>query len=107
MNYNDQIKSGKWQKKRLEIMQRDDFQCLCCQSENQLTVHHLYYLPGLKVWEYDNDSLVTVCEKCHNILTFDYVKISGLIAFKALQNKVDFVRLNEFMEALINDEIPF
>ncbi len=30
-----------------------------------LNIHHTYYLKGCKPWEYDNDSLVTLCEDCH------------------------------------------
>ena len=30
MNYSEQLKSPKWQKKRLEIMQRDKFTCQLC-----------------------------------------------------------------------------
>ena len=30
-----------------------------------LNIHHKYYIKGRKPWEYDNDALVTLCEKCH------------------------------------------
>lgn len=30
-----------------------------------LNVHHTYYTKGCKPWEYENDSLVTLCEDCH------------------------------------------
>lgn len=30
-----------------------------------LNVHHTYYIKGCKPWEYENDSLVTLCEDCH------------------------------------------
>ena len=30
-----------------------------------LNVHHTYYIKGHKPWEYENDSLVTLCEDCH------------------------------------------
>lgn len=68
MNYNEQLKSPLWQKKRLEIMQRDNFTCQGCGStENQLHVHHYVYKEGLKAWEHDTKLLSTMCEKCHSI----------------------------------------
>jgi 5-methylcytosine-specific restriction endonuclease McrA len=88
MNYLDQLKSPLWQKKRLEIFQRDNFKCRVCESEeNQLHVHHLYYKPKTLLWEYDNEGLVTVCDKHHEQLTNDLPKLSGLIAFDILCKK--------------------
>ena len=93
--YSDDLKDGRWQKKRLEIFERDKFECLCCHEPFQLGVHHLHYEAGLRPWEYDNDSLVTLCDRCHNILHKDLVKLSGMIAFKALIGKVDLIALDD------------
>ena len=61
MNYSEQLKSPMWQKKRLEILNRDNFTCQDCgDTESQLQVHHKSYVFGNKVWEYDNDNLVTL-----------------------------------------------
>ena len=30
-----------------------------------LNIHHTYYIEGHKPWEYENDTLVTLCEDCH------------------------------------------
>lgn len=30
-----------------------------------LNIHHEYYIRGLMPWEYDNDSLITLCQDCH------------------------------------------
>ena len=55
-----------WQKKRLQIMERDAFACIECEEkEKTLNVHHSYYITGRKPWEYPNWSLVTLCEDCH------------------------------------------
>ncbi len=55
-----------WQKKRLEIMERDGFQCVECGSNDTiLNVHHSYYRRGAKPWEYDDDDLHTLCATCH------------------------------------------
>lgn len=66
MTYSDQLKHPKWQRKRLEIYQRDNFTCLVCgNTERQLQVHHGVYIKGLMAWEYDNKYLHTVCDPCH------------------------------------------
>lgn len=84
MTYADQLKTADWQKKRLEIMQRDGFSCkICGDSKGQLSVHHLYYYPKMKVWEYENESLITICDRHHKEI-HEMAKVSGIIAFKIL-----------------------
>ena len=69
MDYKKQIKSAKWQKKRLEILERDYFTCTNCHDdENQLHVHHTYYESDRMIWEYENESLLTLCNDCHESL---------------------------------------
>jgi hypothetical protein len=66
LTYSEQLQHPMWQRKRLEIMQRDGFQCQCClDSETTLNVHHKQYIKGRKVWDYTNDYLVTLCRTCH------------------------------------------
>ena len=64
--YSEQYRSPKWQKKRLEVLSAADFQCQDCGSkENTLNVHHVIYHKGREVWNYTNDELMVLCEKCH------------------------------------------
>ena len=64
--YSDKLKSPKWQKKRLQILNRDRFTCkLCKDTETTLHVHHKYYVDNCEPWEYPNTALVTLCEHCH------------------------------------------
>lgn len=66
ISYKEQIKSPKWQKRRLEILQRDDFKCqICGDSEKTLNVHHLMYHKDRNIWEYEDFELITLCEDCH------------------------------------------
>lgn len=65
-DYLELLKSAQWQRKRLEVLQRDNFTCKCCGSkEKSLHVHHLYYEKDKKPWEYPDSALVTLCEDCH------------------------------------------
>ena len=67
-NYSDKLKDPRWQKKRLEIMQRDKFVCQCCMSKDKpLTVHHLVYKKNTEPWDYDDYFLITLCESCHDV----------------------------------------
>ena len=64
--YSSQLEDPRWQRKRLEIMHRDQFSCQLCGSEtNTLHVHHRYYISGRKPWEYPGFCYQTLCKKCH------------------------------------------
>jgi len=64
--YSESFKDPQWQKKRLEIMDRDAFVCvLCCDDKSTLNVHHLWYEKGKNPWEYPNRCYITLCEDCH------------------------------------------
>lgn len=66
MNYKKKLTDPQWQKRRLEIFQRDKFQCCFCHSKTkELHVHHKQYLPGREPWEYDSKDLLTLCYQCH------------------------------------------
>lgn len=68
-NYSELLQNPKWQKKRLEILERDKFTCRSCNADwKTLHVHHLYYDNKLKPWEYKEWDLITLCEDCHELL---------------------------------------
>jgi hypothetical protein len=65
-NYAKKLMDPRWQKRRLEIMQRDEWKCLRCgDGKTTLNVHHLKYVYGRDPWEYQDDQLETLCENCH------------------------------------------
>ena len=66
MTYGEKLKSPKWQKKRLEILERDKFTCTNCGSkEKQLHVHHKVYIFNNEPWDYKNEFYTTLCYDCH------------------------------------------
>lgn len=66
MTYSDKLKSPKWQKKRLEVLSRDEFKCcLCSDEKTQLHVHHLKYTKD--PWDAPLEDLETLCVTCHSI----------------------------------------
>lgn len=63
-SYSTKLKSPKWQRKRLEIYQRDDWKCRHCGSdEMELNVHHIGYIG--EPWDAPNELLLTLCIFCH------------------------------------------
>ena len=65
MSYSDELLDQRWRSKRLQILKRDGFKCTVCGSLDKLTVHHTYYRTGKRPWQYPNDALLTLCDKCH------------------------------------------
>lgn len=66
MSYSDKLKDPRWQKMRLEILERDGFACRKCEANDKtLHVHHFYYTKGAAPWEYEPSALITLCEDCH------------------------------------------
>jgi len=64
--YSEKLKDPRWQKKRLEVLQRDNFTCqLCGDAETELHVHHHAYLKGCQPWEYELSNFSTFCKHCH------------------------------------------
>jgi len=64
--YLKKLKDPRWQKKRLEVFERDEWACqICFDTELTLNVHHKYYLKGCDPWEYPLEALVALCEDCH------------------------------------------
>ena len=62
------LKDPRWQKKRLEVMERDGWKCSNCgDKESQLQVHHRYYIYGRFPWEYPGFCFQTLCRECHEI----------------------------------------
>ena len=66
ISYWEKLQSPKWQKKRLEILSRDNFTCQTCGSQdNQLHVHHRYYVSAREPWEYPDSAFESLCKSCH------------------------------------------
>lgn len=62
--YSEKLKDPRWQRKRLEIMQRDNFTCTQCGDKTDTqNVHHWQY--SKEPWDAKNEDLTTVCRSCH------------------------------------------
>lgn len=64
--YGERLRHPLWQRRRHEIMARDNYTCqLCMDTETELHVHHKKYITGLDPWEYEDQYLITLCSNCH------------------------------------------
>lgn len=64
MTYAEKLQDPRWQKKRLEILERDKFKCqLCLDTNTTLHIHHKKY--NGSPWESPNEDLITYCKHCH------------------------------------------
>ena len=64
MTYQEKLKDPRWQKKRLEILEKHKWTCcICGDKESTLHVHHLKYNDD--PWDVPDDYLIVLCDKCH------------------------------------------
>lgn len=116
--YSEKFKDPRWQKKRLEILTRDNWTCQVCKStDNTLHVHHKMYLNVENPWEYDNDLLVCLCEECHEIegeLKKEYEKLflenfykSGFLAddLRTLSHLFSYIKTSKIKKVKIYKSI--
>lgn len=97
--YWKKLQDPRWQKKRLEILERDGFACVNCGSERQtLHVHHSYYAKGVDPWDADGEHLRTLCESCHELFSRERDKLN--IAIAAIYDHDVWLRLTAFVEEL-------
>jgi len=65
--YSEKLKDPRWQRKRLEIFERDEWTCeICHDSTSTLIVHHRKYMANTEPWDYPDALLITLCENCHD-----------------------------------------
>lgn len=72
--YTALLRDPRWQRKRLEIFERDNWSCTKCGEDAlELHVHHKEYWPGRLPWEYPNQNFATLCAPCHKSGHFDTI----------------------------------
>ncbi|HEX6427984.1 MAG TPA: HNH endonuclease signature motif containing protein [Niastella sp.] len=70
--YKEKLLDPRWQRRRLDILNRADFKCEiegCWCSDETLHVHHLDYISGNEPWEYPDEYLMAVCASCHEMIS--------------------------------------
>lgn len=106
MEYAEKLKDPLWQRKRLEIFDRDKWTCQSCgDSSSTLHIHHLKYFP-VDPWDYENYYLITYCHKCH-----ESEHLIGEVVRENLSEVIDakkiYFRPLAQLTVLIEDYPPF
>lgn len=109
ITYAEKLKDPRWQKKRLEIFQRDKFRCMECFSDTKsLQVHHIAY-KGKEPWETPNELLITYCHECHQ-KEEDKLKLAGEYFVKLMradgQRSIEIEYFLNNLKLLIESDIP-
>jgi hypothetical protein len=107
MTYKEKLKHPLWQKKRLEILERDNFTCKLCQNkEETLHIHHHMYEWGKDPWDYNNDVLDTMCSTCHAVV--EYIKmlnkeivVAGIFRKQTQEGQIVYAILAEKQEIFL------
>ena len=98
MSYKEQYLDPRWQKKRLEVLDRDEWCCQrCYDNESTLHVHHRYYIKKTAIWDYPLEAFLTLCEECHEYETTTRKASEESLLFalrkKFLSAEVDFIAI--------------
>lgn len=89
MEYAELLKLPQWQKKRLEIFNRDKWTCTKCGDQwHNLQVHHIYYKRDALPWEYPDKAFITVCDLCHE--KEEFYKWIAKIGLRQLEKECGF-----------------
>jgi hypothetical protein len=67
--YADKLRDGRWQRKRLDVFQRDGFRCRICGKQDNIQLHHNWYINDLEPWDYEEEQLITLCGSHHAWVT--------------------------------------
>jgi len=59
---------AKYKEWRRKILERDDYKCQMCDTDENLMVHHIISLIEDKSKVFDIDNGITVCVECHQLL---------------------------------------
>lgn len=82
------LKDPRWQKKRLEIMERDGFKCAeCGNSEIELQIHHNIYVKDADPWDLEDEYLTCLCKDCHEKATH-FAKFMSKVVRATSRSKV-------------------
>jgi len=94
--YGEKLLDPRWQKKRLEVMERDKFKCRSCHADSEtLHVHHLFYDKGAEPWEYEESALLTLCKTCHSDMEQGRKYVLRLFTSrKEIERALGFLSLN-------------
>lgn len=108
MSYAEKLKDPRWQKRRLQILERDSFTCAeCLSKEKELHVHHRCYHSGKDPWDYVDSELISLCKPCHEKrgnLDDRIYSLLGTVPYPFLEEFAGFLDYFQKFEAAMGRE---
>lgn len=78
--YQEKLLDPRWQRRRLEVLERAGFTCERCEAADKtLHVHHRYYHRGVDPWNYPDGALECLCKDCHALVERQREKLLRLV----------------------------
>ena len=111
MTYKEKLLDPRWQKKRLEILSRDNFACFICgDTKSTLHVHHEDYEYGKDPWDVMDDCfLTTLCADCHSTQHLAKTPLEkwllDCVRSRAKYDKRDMKMFNRVIKSVANGEM--
>lgn len=112
-SYSEKLKDPRWQKKRLQILQRDKWVCQSCFSSNDgenretLHVHHRWYDHGKEPWDYPDNCFLTVCKPCHDLIKDDLDWLKNLGRNESVSTIMAMVGCMKAIRAALGCDLAF
>jgi len=107
--YSELLTSPKWQKKRLLVLNRDNFTCQYCgDGETELHIHHTKYEKGKNAIEISEQYLLTLCRICHYNVTFLTSDIECFLYYKYIHSEIDQkekIKVRNWVEEIIKNRM--
>lgn len=89
--YWELLRDPRWQRKRLEIMERADFKCEVCGADGKtLNVHHKRYRKDASPWEYSDRELQCLCGDCHQTYHDWKSRLEDVLTIVGIETVVGF-----------------
>lgn len=111
--YWELLKDPRWQRRRLEILEREDFACENCGSKDKtLHVHHKIYRKGAMPWDYADRDLMSLCEDCHEAETHvkrrldEALSALGTLYYEQVLGYLEALRVLEAWGDCRQDDLP-
>lgn len=111
-DYATLLRDPRWQRKRIEILERDGWSCTeCGEKDAELQVHHRYYAKDRAPWEYEDGAMVTLCDPCHEHaeqVRLLLIRTAGLLGLDATMRVVGYAEGIAIGAAITSDaKVPF
>jgi len=99
MDYIEKLKDPRWQKKRLEILNKYNWKCMHCGSTNkELHLHHRKYDKEKEPWEYKINDIFVLCKDCHFEL---HKAVEWFACAFVIANKKQLLQISDFITKLL------